>query len=70
MLALDVYRTLHCGNCGGELEETMKMENEYAFKATGPWMCWGCETVGTARARYMETHPKAHRPDRWFLEKR
>jgi hypothetical protein len=70
MLALAVYRTLHCDNCGGELEETMKAENEFAFKAVGPWLCWGCETVGKARNGYMESHPHAQRPDRWVLEKR
>lgn len=70
VLALAVYKLMYCDGCGGELTETMKIENEFSFKAVGPWLCWGCETVGRARGTYMETHPKAQHPDRWTLEKR
>lgn len=70
MLALEEYRLLYCDGCGGSLEETMNPENEFAYTAKGPWLCWGCQAVGRARDRFVETHPNATRPDRWMLEKR
>lgn len=70
MLALATYRLMYCEGCGGPLEETMDIENEFSYEAVGPWLCWGCETVGKARVQYMESHPKAQHPDRWSLKKR
>jgi len=70
MLALAEYRLQFCDGCGGALDETCNIENEFAYVAKGPWLCWGCEAVGVARNRYTETHPKVQRPDRWVLEKR
>jgi len=70
VLALAEYRYVFCGNCGHDLNETMASENEFAYKATGPWLCWACQAIGRARERYIEQHPHVVNPDRWQVEKR
>jgi hypothetical protein len=70
MLALAEYRLQFCPDCGGELDETMKPENEFAYTAIGPWLCWGCQAVGRARDNYNDAHPRATNPNRWILKKK
>jgi len=69
MLALAEYREMYCSGCGGELEKTMHIDNEFAYTAT-PWVCWGCKAIDKGVSRYQESHPNARPPGRWSLEKR
>lgn len=70
MIALYMLEKQTCPGCGGDLNETMKVENEFEYMVTGPYLCWGCQAMGRARDRFTETHPHAHFPDRWVLKKR
>jgi hypothetical protein len=70
MLALAEGRLLFCPDCGGDRDETMDPKNEFAYKAIGPWLCWGCQAIGRAYDKYVESHPKVTNPNRWTLEKR
>lgn len=70
MLALAEYRATRCDGCGEPLEESTHRDNEFVYTAVGPYNCWSCEAVGAARDRYVETHPKAQRPNRWKVERK
>lgn len=58
MLALKTYRDLRCPNCGGDLAETTKAENEDRYEHELPYTCHRC----VAFARSYEAYASEQRP--------
>lgn len=65
MLALAEYRSELCDGCGGHLAETTRPENDGQYDADGPYLCYRCEAIGGARARFVKDRPHVTNPYRW-----